>query len=187
MKVEFSHPLEDVMGSFFMGFWIGGDNEEVIHIDDEPSFSDHILEGVIHELLECGGGVAKTEEHDSGFEKSFVGDEGSFPLVAVLDSNIVVPPANVEVDKVVNIFQLVHKVRNEREGVGVTGGMFIEVSVVLARVEFAVLLLDKEEEGCLGGVGRMNLSGSQVFLEKVFDSFLFVRRKQVDFGNLWYE
>ena len=66
-------------------------------------------------------------------------------------------------------------------------GMFIGVSVILARVEFAVLLLDKEEEGCLEGVGQMNLSGSQVFLKKVFGSFLFVRRKQVDFDNLWYK
>ena len=67
------------------------------------------------------------------------------------------------------------------------GGMFIEVAVVLAGVEFAILLFDKEERGCLGGIGRMDLSGSQVLLKKVFGSLLFIRREQVDFANFWCE
>ena len=58
VKVEFSHTLEDMAGSFSMGLGVRGCNEEVIHVDDEPSFSDHVPEGVIHESLECDGGVA---------------------------------------------------------------------------------------------------------------------------------
>ena len=38
------------------------------------------------------------------------------------------------------------------------GGVFVEVAVILTRAEFAVLLLDKEEGRCLGGVGRTDLS-----------------------------
>ena len=59
-----------------------------------------------------------------------------------------------------SVFQLVHEVGNEREGVGVAGGVFVEVVVVLAGVEFTVFLFDKEEKGCLGGVGRTDLSSS---------------------------
>ena len=42
----------------------------VLGIDDEPSFSDHITERVIHELLpvEGSGGVGESKEHDGGFE-----------------------------------------------------------------------------------------------------------------------
>ena len=91
-----------------MGFWVRGGDKEVIHVDDQPSFSNHVLEGVIHESLECGGRVAKTEEHDGGFKKSFVGDEGRLPLVTILDADIVVPPTNIEFSEVASIFQLVH-------------------------------------------------------------------------------
>ena len=48
--------------------------DEVIHVDDKPSFGNHIVEGVIHEPLECGGGVHEAEEHDGGFKQPFVGD-----------------------------------------------------------------------------------------------------------------
>ena len=51
VKVELSHPLEDMVGSFSVGLWIRGDNKEVVHINDEPSFSNHVSEGVIYELL----------------------------------------------------------------------------------------------------------------------------------------
>ena len=75
--------LEDMTSSFSMEFRVGGGDEEVIHINDEPSFYDHVLEGVVHELLEHGRGVAKTEEHNSWFEESFVHDEGCFPLMTI--------------------------------------------------------------------------------------------------------
>ena len=47
---------------------IKGEYEEIIHVDDKPSFSNHISEEVIHEVLEYGGGVVETKEHDSGFK-----------------------------------------------------------------------------------------------------------------------
>ena len=66
----------------------------------------------------------------------------------------------------------------------IVGGVFVEVSIVLAGVEFAIFLLDKEEGGCLGGVGRTDLPDGQVFFEEVLSSFLFVRRKRIDFAYL---
>ena len=106
------------------------------------------------------GGVAKAKKHDGGFEESFVGDEGRLPLVAILDADVIIPPANVKLGEVASIFQLVHEVGNKREGVGVSGGMFVEVAVVLAGAEFSIFLFDEEERGCLRGVGRTDLSGS---------------------------
>ena len=74
IEVKLSHPLKDTASLFSMGHGIGGGDEEVIYVDDEPSFSDHALEGVIHELLECSGRVTETEEHHRGFEESLVDD-----------------------------------------------------------------------------------------------------------------
>ena len=99
VEVQFCHLLENTSGTFAVCFLVQGEYEEVIHVDDEPSFSDHVTEGVIHEALECGGRVGETEEHGCGFEKTFVGDKGSFPLVTVFDLNIVVAPLDVELGK----------------------------------------------------------------------------------------
>ena len=78
---------------------VGGVDEEIIHVDNKPSFGNHIAEGVIHETLESGGGVGKSEEHHGWFEKSFVGNEGCFPLVTDLDSYVVVSPPDIELSE----------------------------------------------------------------------------------------
>ena len=44
IEVKLSHALENSSGSFGMGFKVRGGNEEVVHVDDEPSLSDHIME-----------------------------------------------------------------------------------------------------------------------------------------------
>ena len=75
---------------------VGGVDEEVIHIDDEPSFGNHVAEGVVHKSLKDSGGVGEAEEHYGWFEESLVGDKGRFQLVTVFDSHIVVSPSNVE-------------------------------------------------------------------------------------------
>ena len=51
-----------------MGGFIREEYEEIVHVDNKPSFSDHVLEGVIHEVLKYGRGVVETKEHNSGFE-----------------------------------------------------------------------------------------------------------------------
>ena len=75
---------------------VGRVDEEVVHVDNEPSFGNHVVEGVVHESLKGSGRVGEAKEHHSGFEESFVGDEGCLPLMAVLDSYIVVPPSYVK-------------------------------------------------------------------------------------------
>ena len=96
MEVKVHHPLEDLLGSFGMGGIVGGEDKKIIHVDDQPSFGNHVSERVIHELLKCCQGVAKTEEHNRWFKKSAVSDECGLPLVSIFDSNIVVPPSHVE-------------------------------------------------------------------------------------------
>ena len=63
------------------------------------------------------------------------------------------------------------------------GGMLVEVTIVLAGVEFAILFLDKEEGGCLKGVERMDLSSGQVFFKEILSHLFLIRRQQVDFAN----
>ena len=128
---------------------VGGVDEEVIHIDDKPSFGNHVAEGVVHEPLESGGGVGKSEEHDGGFEEPSVGDEGRLPLVTVLDPYVVVSPADIKLGEHFSVSQLVYKVGDERKGVSITNRVFVDVSVVLAGAESTILLFDEKEGGGL--------------------------------------
>ena len=91
MEVKFGHSLQDMFGAFLMEGGVGGVDEEVVHIDDEPSFGDHVAEGVVHESLKGGRGIGKPKEHDGGFEESFMGDEGRFPLVTVFVRTLLYP------------------------------------------------------------------------------------------------
>ena len=173
VEVQFCHALEDAFGAFVVGFFVGGGNKEVVHINDKPSFGDHVVERVVHESLEHCRGVGKPEEHYCRFEEAFVCDEGGLPLVAILDADVVVPPADIKLSKQFGVLEFVDEVQDEGEWIGVAGGMFVQVSVILTGAETAVLLFDKEKWGCLGGVGRANLSTVKVFLEEVFGGFPF--------------
>ena len=104
VEVKLGHALENVTDSFDMGLEVWGGNEEVIHIDDKPSFSDHVSEQVIHESLEHDRGIAKAKEHDCWFKESFVSDEGGPPLVIIFDMNIVVTSMNIKLGEVASIF-----------------------------------------------------------------------------------
>ena len=45
-----------------------------------------------------------------------------------------------------------NEIRDKRKGIGILNGMFIQVAVVLAGAEVAVLFFDKEKWECLRGV-----------------------------------
>jgi hypothetical protein len=127
-----------------------GEDKEVVHVDDEPSFSDHITEEIVHEVLEGCRGVGKSEEHYHGFKEALVGDQGGFPLVSVFDSDIVVSPMNIELGEHLGILEFVDEVRDEGKRVGIMNRVFIDVSVVLAGLESSILLFTKKKGG-LGG------------------------------------
>ena len=123
-----------------------------------PSVIIHISEQVVYELLEHSGRVADAEEYDNWFKESFVSIEGCLLLVAVFDTNDIVPPTDVKFGEVVSVFQLVHEIRDKEEGVGITDGVFIEILVVLAGAKFSIFLFNKERR-CLGGIGGSDFPG----------------------------
>ena len=88
--------MKNAPSAFTVGFFVWREDKEVIHINDEPSFSNHVSEGVIYELLESGWGIGESEEHDRWFKEAFVSDEGSLSLVAIFDVDIVVAPLDVK-------------------------------------------------------------------------------------------
>ena len=124
--------------------------------------------------MKGGGRIGHSEEHDSGFIKSSVGDEGGLPLVAFLDSDIVVSPSYIKLGEDLGIFKFVDEVRDQGEGVCISNCVAVEISVVLARSEASILFFDTEERRGLGGFGRTNFPRAKVFVNELVRGHLFL-------------
>ena len=135
-------------------------DEEIIHVNDEPSFCNHVAKGIIHEVLEDGRGISKTEEHHSWFEKSLMDNKDGFPLMSVLDLDIIVSPLDIKFGEDFRPLEFIDEIRNEWKGVCVTDSVFINVAVVLARAKAIIFLLDKKEGECLWGVEGADFASS---------------------------
>ena len=145
------------------------------------------MERVIHKPLECGGGVSHTEEHHHRFEEAFVSKEGTFPLVAILDTYVVITPTNVELGEEFGLFQFIYEVSDERERVGIMDGMLVEIPVILTGAEFSILLLDKEERRGLRGFRRSDFACLEVFINEGVSGLDLIWREWVKFTNLRIE
>ena len=117
--------LEDMFHSFMVSLFVWGEDEEVVHINDKPSFRNHVSEGIVHELLECCGRVGEPKEHYCWFEEAFVCDEGGLPLVAVFDANIVIAPADVKFGEEFGVLELVNEVQDKWEQIGILSSVLI--------------------------------------------------------------
>jgi hypothetical protein len=57
-KGFFADNLKDTAGSFLVFFKGIQEYENIVHIDDHPSFGDFFLERLVHVGLECSRGIA---------------------------------------------------------------------------------------------------------------------------------
>ena len=135
-----------------MDGWVGGINKKIVHVNDKPSFCNHIAKEVIHEALESGRGIGETKEHHGWFEESLICDKGGFPLMSIFDSDIIVSPSNVKLGEDFCPLEFIDKVGNEGKRVCITDSVFVNIAIVLTGSKATVLLFDEEERGCLWGV-----------------------------------
>ena len=85
-------------------------NGQVVHVDDKLSFSDVVSEVEVHKCLKCQWGTAKSEKHYCWFEQSKRHDEGSLPLITLLDSDVIIPPPYVKLGKERELAKIVDEV-----------------------------------------------------------------------------
>ena len=119
-----------------------GEDHDVVNVNDYDVF--HVGEDLVHHGLECGGGVAEAEEHDSGFEGSSVADEGCFPFITFLNPYVIVSPPKVYLREVLRSLELVDELRDEWKRIVVPHCVLIEVPVVLHHL-FSSIFLQHEE------------------------------------------
>src|SRR6266481_2214383 len=72
------------------GVQLFGYRQNDIHVNGHQALINELLENVIHHGLEGGWAVGEAKVHDQWFEESPVCPEGSFPLVTLFDTYIVI-------------------------------------------------------------------------------------------------
>jgi len=149
--------------SFTFSDGIGSD-QEVIHIDMEPTFIELFPENLVHHYLEHGWWVTKTEEYDKGFEASTIRDESGLPFIALFDPDIVIPPVYVQLGEYFRVLDLVYEFRDQGEGISVLHSQSIEFPIILDRSKVTWLLFDKEEGGRDQWLQQTDMTSMEVFL-----------------------
>ena len=119
-------------------------DQDVVKVYTYQALHDEVSENVIHHGLEGGQTVGKAKKHHQRLEQPSVGSEGSLPLVTLLDSDIIVPPANIQLGEILRPSELVYELRDERDWISVLDSHRIQGSIVLDQSEGAILLLDEE-------------------------------------------
>ena len=101
------------MGKFMEVGKVVVEHEDVVQVDYEVFLIDKVVEDIVHKGLKGGWGVAEAESHDEGFKETKGAFEGGFPFVALADTDVIVTPADVELDKIAGALEFVNEVGNE--------------------------------------------------------------------------
>ena len=125
---------------------------QVVHINLEPLFGDHVGENMIHEHLKSGRGVAEPKKHYGGFKEAKRGDECCFPLVFLSDANVVITPSNIKFSEQCRVLHIIDQLRDEGKRIPVANSVGVEISIVLARSQGSVLLGHEEKWRGLWGL-----------------------------------
>ena len=105
---------------------------QVVHIHLEPSLGDHVCEDMIHECLKSQRSITEAKEHYSGFKEAERSDECCFPLVFLLNANVVITPLNIKLGEQCGVLHIVDQLWDEGERIPVVNGVGIEISIILA-------------------------------------------------------
>src|SRR6266404_8886531 len=108
-----------------------GGNEDVIHVDDNTGplcekAKLNVFEDLIHHGLKGTWRISQTKEHDSWFKETIFGLKCRFFFITSLDSNIVISPSYVELGEDICVLHLTDEIGDERQGVAVSNGEFIQ-------------------------------------------------------------
>ena len=105
---------------------------QVVHVDLEPVFGDHVSEDMIHECLKSQRGITEAKEHYSGFKEAERSDECCFPLVFLPNANIVITPLNIKLREQCEVLHIVDQLWDEGKRISIANGMGIEIPIILA-------------------------------------------------------
>ncbi|KAG6868023.1 hypothetical protein C0993_008259 [Termitomyces sp. T159_Od127] len=100
-------------------------DQDVVRVHNDKDVVQ-VMEYVVHEVLEGGGGVGHTKGHHKVLKEAIVGAEGSFPFMPWGYTDIVIARAEVNFGVDFGAVEAVNKVTNEEKWILVLFGDFVE-------------------------------------------------------------
>ena len=147
---------------------VGGVDENVVEVNDDADIN-HIGKGVVHETLECCGGVRQPEWHDEPFEGTITCMEGCLQFVSFGNAHKVIGVSEVDFGVDVSIAGSIEKVGDEWKWVTVFLCEFVKTAVVYTKTEGAILLFDEKDRSSVSGGGRADKTCPEVVIEELLE------------------
>ena len=126
---------------FLKGF---REDEDVIEVVDRElvKISSYRM---VYYSLEGSWRICQPKRHSQVLEMPISSSESRLPLVACLNTNVGIRCRKVEPYEVARPGQPIPQLGDQGQGVPVLHGLFVQLSVVYAHLEFAVLLGHKKD------------------------------------------
>ena len=170
---------EDFLDMFPVIGHVFGEDEDIVEIDNDTDVEE-ILEDVVHEPLERGGSIGKSERHNKPFKGAIASPKGGFPFVTFGDADQVVsmPEVDLGIDR--GATGSGEEVGDKWKGVAVLLGNLIETTVIDAKAERTVFLLDEENRSTVRRSRLADEASGEVLINELTQSAEFELGKGVD-------
>ena len=162
----FRQHFQDPLDYLFMFLLYLCKDQNIVQVYYYDLFSYEGSENVVHHSLRGSRAVGHSKEHHEGFKEAVIGVEGYLPFISRLDAYIVETPLDIKFYEVLGFAELEDKFRDEGDGVFVLDGYSVQHTIVLDQLEQTIFFLNEEHRGCYGGLGWLDASGIQVFLQE---------------------
>jgi hypothetical protein len=139
-KVSFMQALEDAPNMVVMLLGGVGEDEDIIKIHDDEEV-DHVLEQVVHEVLELHGGISRAHWHDKPLVGTVLHAKGCKPFVTLSDSNVVVAIMKVDFSVNCGMTKVIEELVDEGERIVALFCNLIECTIVDTQAKTAIFLL----------------------------------------------
>jgi uncharacterized protein YfaA (DUF2138 family) len=131
------------------GMVVWGVDKDIVHVDHDISLIDEVTEYVVYHQLKGSWGIREAKKHDHWFKQPSVGFE-HFPLVTIVDANVVISPTDVQLRKecrsmTVHSCEPIHEFTYQGERGSILYSEGVQFVVILDGSKIAILLLDEEE------------------------------------------
>jgi hypothetical protein len=100
VELVLSHALQDNATDVTMFLFGLSEDKDVIDVDANDALKNQILKDLVHHGLKRRRGVGQSEVHDEGFKEPAIGVKRGLPLIAFLNSHVVVTPSHVQLREV---------------------------------------------------------------------------------------
>ena len=136
-------------------------------------------------MLESCRSIGKSKGHNEPFKRTIAGSESSFPFITVHNTDEVIGMSEINGGIDTGFTCSGKEVRNERKGILVFFGYFIETSEIYAEAEGFIFLKGEDYWSTMGGGSLVDKSGSEMVIKEVAENFKLRLRERIHWNDWW--